>query len=44
MKKDYLLLILSVFLMNTVQAQEEAPSVEKNQFKINALLLPGFVY
>jgi putative salt-induced outer membrane protein YdiY len=43
MKKYYFILLFSI-LINTVHAQDEAPtSVEKNQFKIN-LLLPGFVY
>ncbi|UTN03614.1 hypothetical protein L0669_20080 [Flavobacterium bizetiae] len=44
MKKNYLLLILSVLFINAVQAQDDAPvSVAKNQFKIN-MLFPGFVY
>ncbi|WP_316633735.1 hypothetical protein [uncultured Flavobacterium sp.] len=44
MKKNYLFLLLFVLIVNTVQAQEETSSVAKNQFKINAILLPGFVY
>lgn len=37
-------MLLSVFFVNAIQAQDEAPrAVAKNQFKIN-LLLPGFVY
>jgi len=43
MKKNYLLLLLSVFIVNVIQAQDEVPSVEKNQFKIN-MISPGFVY
>ncbi|OXG03913.1 hypothetical protein BC749_105255 [Flavobacterium araucananum] len=44
MIKKYLFLLCSIFFMNAVQAQEDAPvSVEKNQFKIN-MLFPGFVY
>lgn len=45
MKKNYLFLLLSVLFITAVNAQDDAPvSVVKNQFKINALLLPGFVY
>jgi putative salt-induced outer membrane protein YdiY len=43
MNKNYLLLLLSVFIVNVIQAQDEVPSVEKNQFKIN-MISPGFVY
>lgn len=44
MKKKYLFLFLCVFIVNVIQAQEEAPvTIAKNQFKIN-LLSPGFVY
>ncbi|MTH18223.1 hypothetical protein [Flavobacterium sp. LC2016-01] len=43
MKKIYfLMLLLAAF---NVHAQDDAPvSVAKNQFKINVILLPGFVY
>jgi hypothetical protein len=44
MKKKYLFLILSVLLINVISAQDEAPTVEKHQFKINPLLSPGLVY
>lgn len=44
MKKNYVFLILSILFINSVQAQDEAAAVEKNQFKINPLLSPGFVY
>lgn len=45
MKKNYFLLLLLIISFTTIQAQEEAPvSVAKNQFKINFLLSPGFVY
>ncbi|MFH7018798.1 hypothetical protein [Flavobacterium sp. FlaQc-47] len=44
MNKNYLFLILSFLLINSIQAQDEDPAaVVKNQFKIN-LLSPGFVY
>ncbi|GIQ60679.1 DUF3575 domain-containing protein [Flavobacterium collinsii] len=43
MKKKYLFLFLSFLIINVIQAQDEAPSVEKNQFKIN-MISPGFVY
>ncbi|MCC9020540.1 DUF3575 domain-containing protein [Flavobacterium lipolyticum] len=43
MKKNYLFLFLSVLITNVIQAQDEVPSVEKNQFKIN-MIAPGFVY
>lgn len=45
MTKNYLFLFFSVLLINVANAQEEVlVSVSKNQFKINALLSPGFVY
>jgi len=44
MKNNYLFLILSVLFFNTAVAQDDAVSVAKNQFKINPLLCPGFVY
>lgn len=45
MTKNYLFLFFSVLLINVANAQEEATvSVSKNQFKINFLLSPGFVY
>ncbi|WP_289661384.1 hypothetical protein [Flavobacterium panacagri] len=45
MKINSLLLILFVLFINAVQAQDDTPvSVVKNQFKINPLLSPGFVY
>jgi hypothetical protein len=44
MKKNYLFLLLSILFIHAVQAQDETASVAKNQFKINALLSPGFVY
>ncbi|MGO4771794.1 hypothetical protein ACEN2I_09025 [Flavobacterium sp. W22_SRS_FK3] len=45
MKKKYLFLLLSVLLNNIIYSQEEeVVSVAKNQFRINILLSPGFVY
>lgn len=45
MKKNYFLFFLFMVSFNIINAQEEAPvSVAKNQFKINPLLSPGFVY
>lgn len=43
MKQNSLLLLLSVLFITAAQAQDETPSVEKHQFKIN-ILFPGFVY
>lgn len=45
MTKNYFVLFLSVLFITAANAQDDAPvSVVKHQFKINALLLPGFVY
>jgi opacity protein-like surface antigen len=45
MKINHLFLLLTVLIINAAQAQDDAPvSVAKNQFKINPLLSPGFVY
>jgi putative salt-induced outer membrane protein YdiY len=43
MKKNYLLLFLFLLCIFAANAQDEAPSVRKHQFKIN-MLFPGFVY
>ncbi|MRX70038.1 hypothetical protein SAMN06265349_10362 [Flavobacterium resistens] len=43
MKKIYFFMLL--FAASNVHAQDDVPvSVAKNQFKINVILLPGFVY
>jgi hypothetical protein len=44
MKKNYVFLFLAVLFINVVNAQDDIVSVAKNQFKINPLLSPGFVY
>lgn len=44
MKKNYLFLFFSVLFINAIYAQDEPVSVAKNQFKVNLLLSPGFVY
>ncbi|MBE8728164.1 hypothetical protein [Flavobacterium hungaricum] len=43
MLKNYLILFTFFFCMLKANAQDEAPSVRKHQFKIN-MLFPGFVY
>lgn len=43
MTKNYILLFLFIISFSTVQAQDEAPTTVKNQFKIN-MLFPSLVY
>lgn len=43
MTKNHILALLFIISFSTVQAQDEAPIVVKNQFKIN-MLFPGIVY